>query len=116
MILGIGTDLIEVFRLEKLYQDHGKEKLLKIFSLEELNYCLQSVTRAQRLALRFAVKEACFKAFYQAGLGAYPYHNFSYVGNRVILKGAAQKYEHLKIHVSVAHTDNTASAFIVLEG
>lgn len=117
MILAVGTDLIEVKRLEKLYQDHGRERLLKVFSAKELDYCLSAKNRGQRLALRFAVKEACFKAFSLAGIGMFPYHNFEYLGNAVNLRGKADtaRLRGLKIHVSVAHTDNNALAFIVLE-
>ncbi|MGL5722084.1 MAG: 4'-phosphopantetheinyl transferase superfamily protein [Brevinema sp.] len=117
MILAIGTDVIEPKRLEALYHAHGHEKLLKVFSQKELDYSLSFKNWGERLALRFAIKEACFKAFSQAGIGEFPYHNFEYLKNTVFLLGKAKENcpPNVLIHASAAHTATTATAFIVLE-
>ncbi|MGL5255068.1 MAG: holo-ACP synthase [Brevinema sp.] len=117
MILAIGNDIIEPHRLEALYHAHGKKKLLKVFSENELEYSFSFKNWGERLALRFAVKEACFKAFSQAGIGNFPYHNFEYMNTSVQLLGKARQHcpSNVYIHVSTAHTSSAATAFIVLE-
>ena len=117
MILAIGTDIIEPCRLEALYHSHGGQKLLKVFSQSELDYSLSFKNWGERLALRFAVKEACFKAFSQAGLGNFPYHNFEYLKNTVHLLGKAKEIcpPNITIHVTATHTSETATAFVILE-
>ena len=58
MIVGIGTDLIEIGRVQKMVE--RKNRLSRIFSEEELAYAgLNSTT----LAGNFAVKEAVSKVF-----------------------------------------------------
>jgi len=65
MIVGIGIDAVEVERFE-LWKTFSKEKLLKIFSEKEIEYCLEnSAKSAERFAARFAAREAFFKAFCQ---------------------------------------------------
>ncbi len=67
MFLGIGTDIVEVARF-KSWQNYSKTKLLRVFSEQELNYCLCKSDQdscsynLQCLASRFAAKEAFFKA------------------------------------------------------
>ncbi len=62
MIIGTGIDLVEVAR----FTDWHKKtipQLLRIFSQEEIDYCLsQAEKSAQRFAVRFAAREAFYKA------------------------------------------------------
>ena len=65
MILGIGTDVVQVSRFER-WRKYKKEQLLRIFSPQELNDCfVEGVLNIEKLASRFAAKEAFFKAFSQ---------------------------------------------------
>jgi len=65
MILGIGIDLVEIDRF-KAWTDYSKDKLLKLFSESEVEYCLENSKKsAERLAARFATREAFYKAFSQ---------------------------------------------------
>jgi holo-[acyl-carrier protein] synthase len=66
-LLRIGVDLIEVARIERLLADHPNAGA-EIFSERELAYANRSARPAERLAARFAVKEAVLKAF-GTGLG-----------------------------------------------
>lgn len=62
MILGIGIDSVEIDRF-KPWTKHSKERLLRIFSEHEIAYSLSNSKKtAERLAARFAAKEAFFKA------------------------------------------------------
>ncbi len=62
MILGIGTDIIEVARISGAFQRHGERFLDRIFSPEEIVYCMTFQDPAPSLAARFAAKEAVVKA------------------------------------------------------
>jgi holo-[acyl-carrier protein] synthase len=62
MILGIGSDIIDIRRIEKTIEKHGQRFIDRIYTEVEKR---KSEKRAQRLpsyAKRFAAKEACSKA------------------------------------------------------
>ncbi len=61
MIFGIGIDIIEVPRVEKLTQKEDKF-VKKIFTQTEIDYCRKFRNGSQNFAGRFAVKEAFLKA------------------------------------------------------
>src|SRR5437870_5037197 len=62
-IIGIGIDSVEIDRLKKWYY-YPQTKLERIFTKHELAYCLENeIKSAERFAVRFAAKEAFFKAF-----------------------------------------------------
>jgi len=62
-VLALGVDLVEVERLEQLLARWGAERLGRLFTPAELRYALSAPRlAAQRLAARFAAKEAFRKA------------------------------------------------------
>mgnify|MGYP001170125490 CR=1 FL=1 len=62
MILGIGIDIIEIDRIKQSVDKFGDSFLNKIFTQNELDYCLPKFNKYQHLAARFAAKEAIYKA------------------------------------------------------
>jgi len=62
MILGMGSDLIDIRRIEKTIQRHGERFLLRIFTDIERAKSDRRAQRAASYAKRFAAKEACAKA------------------------------------------------------
>ena len=62
MIYGIGTDLINSERVEKLLNNFGEKFLLKVFSNEEIDNSKSSYNKALYFSKRFAGKEAFWKA------------------------------------------------------
>lgn len=60
-IIGQGIDLVETARIERVWQRHGDAFLARIYTLAERDYCLKSKIAAQRLAGRWAAKEAVLK-------------------------------------------------------
>ena len=62
MIYGIGTDLINSERVEKLLTKFGNKFLFKIFSSEEIKNSKISYNKALYFSKRFAGKEAFWKA------------------------------------------------------
>ncbi len=62
MVLGLGTDLIEIDRIEQSIQRFGDVFLQRIFTPAEIVYCSRKKNAAESFAARFAAKEAGAKA------------------------------------------------------
>jgi holo-[acyl-carrier protein] synthase len=62
MILGIGTDLCDIRRIERTIARHGDRFVDRIFTREERRLAEQRIDPAATYAKRFAAKEACAKA------------------------------------------------------
>src|SRR5262249_36115208 len=62
MILGIGSDLTDVRRIEKVIVRHGERFLSRIFTDGERARAEHRKNRVESYAKRFAAKEACAKA------------------------------------------------------
>jgi holo-[acyl-carrier protein] synthase len=62
VIVGHGVDIVEVERVARMLEQHGQRFLDRVFTPEEQAYAAQHVLRAERLAGRFAAKEAILKA------------------------------------------------------
>ena len=68
---GLGIDIVEINRFKDWYTKPKKE-LERIFSGEEIDYCLENKEKsAERFAARFAAREAFFKAFQSAHYAYY---------------------------------------------
>jgi holo-[acyl-carrier protein] synthase len=62
MILGVGSDLIDIRRIEQTIERHGERFLGRIFTPAERAKAERRATRVDTYAKRFAAKEACSKA------------------------------------------------------
>jgi holo-[acyl-carrier protein] synthase len=62
MILGIGSDLIDIRRIEQIIERFEDRFLERIFTDVERRRCERRADRAASYARRFAAKEACAKA------------------------------------------------------
>jgi holo-[acyl-carrier protein] synthase len=62
MILGVGSDLIDIRRIEQAIERFGDRFLDRIFTGVERRKCDRRTNRAASYARRFAAKEACAKA------------------------------------------------------
>jgi holo-[acyl-carrier protein] synthase len=62
MIIGIGSDLVDVRRIEQTIARHGDRFLARIFTQTERATAEGRARRAETYAKRFAAKEACAKA------------------------------------------------------
>ncbi len=62
MIIGIGTDLVDISRIEKSLSDHGDKFEARLFSPRERAYANSQPNPAASFAKRFAAKEAFTKA------------------------------------------------------
>jgi holo-[acyl-carrier protein] synthase len=62
MIIGLGSDLIDIRRVEKTLERHGERFIQRIFTDVERAKSERRRQRAASYAKRFAAKEACAKA------------------------------------------------------
>jgi holo-[acyl-carrier protein] synthase len=126
MIIGIGTDLVEIARMRKaLEQTTGGRFLERILTPKERELALKRKGRlAEFAAGRFAAKEAIVKAL---GCGIGKQVGFQDVE---VLPDALGKPEctihedackragqdsGIRIHISITHTDSMASAYAIVE-
>ena len=121
MIIGIGTDIIEIERVAKAITKEAFKK--KIFTDREIAYC-ESQKNDESFAARFAGKEAFFKALgtgWRDGMGITEVEILNdELGKPVIhLSGKAKEVFEQKggthIHLSLSHIKAQAIAFVVIE-
>jgi holo-[acyl-carrier protein] synthase len=117
-LLRIGVDMIEVARIERSVAHFGERFYARFYTQRERDYC---GSNPQRLAARFAAKEAVAKAL-GTGIGDVRWVEIEIDGDergRPILRlsgGAAQLAAQLGLNmweVSLSHTNTHAIAFVV---
>lgn len=124
MIAGIGVDIVDIERVNRLLERYGDRFVRRVFTEAEGEYAKRSMKPAERLAGRFAVKEAAMKAFGTGKSHGILWRDVETLRGRmgrpeVKLHGNAQKI--LKklscnnLHVSIAHDGGKAVAFVILE-
>ncbi len=124
MILGVGTDLAEVDRIGKSVERFGERFLARIYTAHERAYAMRKANWAERLAARFAAKEAGMKAIGTGLTKGVSWQNFE-VANEpsgrptLRLSGVALKVADSmgvkRISVSLTHTKQMAFAVVILE-
>lgn len=62
MILGVGSDITDIRRVEGVYARHPQRFLTRLFTPREQEKALKRSSAGPTLAKRFAAKEACAKA------------------------------------------------------
>lgn len=125
MIIGVGTDLCEIGRIERALDRFGERFARRILVESELERFYANRRPAAYLAKRFAAKEALSKAL---GTGIHfpmNWHNVA-VENATSGKPALRFSEPLsellrrrgikQAHVSLTDETGMACAFVVLEG
>ena len=124
MICGIGIDLVENGRLEKIIEKWGIKFLNRVFSAGEIQYCEKHIQSSTHYGARFAAKESFLKAL-GIGLGrGIKLSDIEVVHDKngkpfLALHGGAkvqiEKREITKIHLSLTHTKKYATAIVLLE-
>ncbi|MEP6690436.1 MAG: holo-ACP synthase [Gemmatimonadaceae bacterium] len=62
MIVGVGIDLVEIARVERMIVSKGDRALRRLFTEREASYALARPDPFRHLAARIAAKEAAYKA------------------------------------------------------
>jgi holo-[acyl-carrier protein] synthase len=125
MILGTGTDMIEIARIHQSMDRFGTRFLERIFTPREIQYCQQKKNAAESFAARFAAKEAAAKA-----LGTGISHGVTWLEIEVtrepsgkpsleLLGRAGERARRMGVarsSLSLTHSREVALAMVILEG
>jgi holo-[acyl-carrier protein] synthase len=125
MIVGIGTDLVEIPRIERALARFGERFARKILVPREYERFARHATPAAYLAKRFAAKEAFSKAIGTGIRSPVSWQNIAVVNHasgRPYLEFATRLEELVRrrgvhsVHVSLTDERGMAAAFVILEG
>lgn len=124
MISGIGVDLVDTQRIQRLLDDYGDRFVSRVLNSEERKYYERSSRRVQFLANRFAAKEAISKAL---GTGLrYPVtlHSIGIISTAIgrpefsfseALRSYLESRGVTGAHLSITHEKGLVCAVVVLE-
>lgn len=125
MIVGLGTDLVEIARIEESIARFGERFLVRVYTPGEVAFCQQKRNAAESFAARFAAKEAAAKALgtgISRGVGWQEIEVVRRRGERpeIVLHGrAAERAQAIGVQqmaLSLTHTREMAMAVVILEG
>jgi holo-[acyl-carrier protein] synthase len=128
MIVGIGSDLIDIRRVEKTLERHGERFIGRIFTDVERRKSEGRKQRAASYAKRFAAKEACAKALGTGLRAGVFWRDMGVVNLRsgqptmALTGGAAERLAAILpagsrplIHVTITDEWPLAQAFVIIE-
>ena len=128
MILGIGSDLIDIRRVEKVIAKHGERFLSRIFTDVERAKAERRKLGVETYAKRFAAKEACSKALGTGLNHGVFWHDMGVVNlpsgkpTMKLTGGAAERLAKLipagheaVIHLSITDEHPMAMAYVIIE-
>ncbi|MBZ5524772.1 MAG: holo-[acyl-carrier-protein] synthase [Acidobacteriia bacterium] len=124
MIVGTGVDIAEVPRIQQALDRFGERFLKRVFTPEEIRYCTARGNAAERLAARFAAKEAGMKAIGTGLRNGVTWRDFEVVRQprqRPVLQFSGRAAEIAaalgcrRTHLSLSHTSEQAIAHVILE-
>jgi len=125
MIIGIGVDIVEIERFRKVVERLKDRFLLRVFAPGERNFCDNHRNSVPHFAVRFAAKEAVFKALGTGWAKGVTWLDVEVLRERqdpprLLLSGEALRLSENKgvrnLHLSLSHTEHSAIAMVVLEG
>ncbi len=124
MIAGIGVDVVDIARVQALLDRHGERFLRRVFTEQEAAYAMGGANKAERLAGRFAVKEAVMKALGTGKSQGILWRDVETLRGRlgkpeVRLHGQAVIWQKVRkwgaVHASITHEGGKAVAFVIIE-
>jgi holo-[acyl-carrier protein] synthase len=124
MIVGLGADVVEIERIGAVYRRHGERFLRRILTEAEREYVTKYRDPTERLAGRWAAKEAAMKALGCAigqGVGWRDIEVVPDALGKPLLRlygGALKKAGELGVdalHVTISHSRELAIAQVILE-
>jgi holo-[acyl-carrier protein] synthase len=122
--VGVGIDLVDVDRIERLLEQFGERALARLLFDSEREYCLAKASPARHVAARVAAKEAGYKALSQAGADQVLWwHDMEVVLDQrgipslVFHERGLEVFEELQIKgclLSLTHSNDQAGAVVVV--
>ena len=122
MIYGIGTDIVEISRMELALQKWKERFIGRIFSATESAYCRKRHNEAIHFAARFAAKEACLKSLGLGLGGGLALKDIEVVNNKMgkpeltidrDLNRILKRQGRFEFHLSLTHTREYAAAVVL---
>ena len=121
MVFGVGIDIIEVSRIRRAYKRLGKRFLQGVFTDREQSFSLKHADPSERLAARWAAKEAVSKALgtgFARGVKPLDFEIEDNERSRPTVKVTGKAAEYLgrmSVHLSISHIKEYATAVAVIE-
>lgn len=128
MIIGLGSDLIDIRRIERTLERHGPRFVARLFTGIERAKSDRRAQRAASYAKRFAAKEACAKALGTGMSGGVFWKDMGVVNlpggkpTMHLTNGAASRLAEMlpaghkaAIHLTITDDFPLAMAFVVIE-
>ncbi|MEI8366004.1 MAG: holo-ACP synthase [Parachlamydiaceae bacterium] len=121
MIQGVGTDIIEVQRIERSIQRYGQRFLDRLFTPNEQAYCLRHRDSGRHLAGRFAAKEAIAKALGTGLSETIGWLDMEIINDRngkpevTLSPRLLEALGPLHLNISISHSRDYAVAFAICE-
>ena len=128
MIIGLGSDLIDIRRIERSLERYGGRFTERVFTEIEQAKSDRRRNRAASYAKRFAAKEACSKALGTGLSNGVYWRDMGVVNDRFgkptmkLTNGAAKRLAEMMpngyephIHVTITDDHPLAQAFVVIE-
>jgi len=121
-IVAHGIDLVDCPRIEQMIQRHGERFVKRVFTADEQAYAEKNKNEVEKLAGRFAAKEAVLKLVGTGWRGKIAWTDIEIINNaagqpEVTLGGEVEKIADQlgikHISVSITHTANFAIASAV---
>ena len=119
MIIGIGTDIVEIDRIRKMIERHGDHFLKRCFTHLEIEYASRHRDSAVRFAGRWAAKEAVVKVIGTGFIQGITFHDIEVISLHtgqptVKLSGEAlqisQQLKIAEIKLTISHAREYATA------
>ena len=124
MIVGLGIDVAEIDRMQQALERRGERLLRRVFTPGEIAYCNAHKNIYERLAGRFAIKEAAMKALGTGWRRGVRWQDIEVVNQRggkpeLRLAGVAREVAARlgvkTINISITHSGNLAIGQVIFE-
>ena len=124
MVIGIGIDIVNIERIERMIVRYGDRFLDRIFTKSEKEYCSGKIMKYESFAARFSAKEAALKAIGTGWRYGIRFADIEVTHDplgkpEINVYGKAKEWVESelvsKIHVSLSHLSEMATAVVVIE-
>ncbi len=124
MVKGVGIDICENKRIEKVLKKYGEKFIKRVFLEEEKEYAFSKKNPIPFLSARFAFKEAFLKDLGLKSVLHLPLNEVGLIGKerkkeiyvKGVLKKILEEKKIQKMEFSISHTKEYAVAVVILEG
>ena len=123
-LIGVGIDLVDIARVERMMNDHGGRVIARFLTQRERAYVEGKHRPAMHIAARIAAKEAAYKALQSLpGARAVSWHHLEveretegrpFLTLLGLARELADTHGPLVIQLSLSHSDATAGAVAIV--